>query len=254
MSQTTIQNQDSLRFGSTQLLVGPNVGSLVDVGALRGMSFVSKVENSELEFDNTPSIVKFAKGDRGSFAFSLAEVNLDTIAVTDGGLVVTTPNPGVATPVVNELHTLSNDEVESFAFKNGANTRVASIVVTNIGGGTTYVEGTDYEIVVLPNGYTGIVRVQTGSITNGQTLEIDYTYTPNTSITMTFNTTGSKTPFYARIINTNSVGLTFRIDITDCANITAMTLPFISDNADDVMVVEMELEGTIVEVVDEQAA
>ena len=51
-------------------------------------------------------------------------------------------------------------------------------VVTNVGGTTTYVEGTDY--VFIPRDQFGrsvIYRLSTGTIPAGATLEVDYTWT-----------------------------------------------------------------------------
>jgi len=253
MSQTTIQKEDSLRFGSTKLMVGDDSGSLVDFGALRGMSFVSKVENSEVEFDNCPSITKFAKGDRASFTFSLAEIDLTSLSKLDGGLVNLSTIAGTPVSITDETHTITAGSGVVLANKNGDNSEVASIVVTDVGGVITYTLDTDYIVSVTPEGYTEINMIPGQGITSGQDIEVDYDYTPNTGKQLTFNTTGSKVGVYARIINTNSEGKTFRIDISDCSNITPLSLPFISDNADDVMVAEIELEGTVVEIVDEQS-
>jgi len=242
MSQTQVQDSQALKFGSVKLLLGDDAGSLVDVGALRGFSFESKAENSEVQFDNCPSITKFMKGDRGSFKFSLAEINLETLKKTDDGLVNIEYVAGTPVNVSGESVTLNADQSVALANKNGANTRVGSIVVT----GKT--EGVDYEVFVDANGYTRLTKIGAGS----WTANVAYTYTPNQAKKITFNTTGQKIGKYARIINTDSTGKEFRIDIQDVTNITPLALPFVSDNADDVMVAEMELEGTIVEVIDEQ--
>jgi len=253
MAQTTGQKPDSLRFGSGQVLIGADAGSLVDIGCLRGLSFVSKAENSEVEFDNCPSILKFAKGDRGSFTLDLAEVDFTTLSQTDDGLVNLVFNAGTPVSITDETKTITSETPLQFDNKNGDNTRVASIVVTDVGGATTYVEGTDYEVFVGANGYTGILMIDGGAITSGQDVEIDYDYTPNANKTLTFNTTGSKVGKYVRIINTDSQGRTFQIDIQDASNINALEMPFVSDNEDDVMVVSLELEGTIVNMIDEQS-
>ena len=53
-----------------------------------------------------------------------------------------------------------------------------AVVVTNVGGGTTYAAGTDY--VFIPRDQFGrsvIYRLPGGTIPGGATLEVDYTYT-----------------------------------------------------------------------------
>jgi hypothetical protein len=253
MSECNLQKPDSLRFGGACLFLGDTVGTLVNVGCVRGLSFVSKVENTELEFDNCESITKFAKGDRGSFTLSLAEVDFTTLSKTDDGLVNLALVAGTPVPVVDENIVALTGQAVEFENKNGDGTIVASVAVTNVGGTIPYVEGTDYELIVKDNGYTALVMIDGAGITTGQTLEVDYTYTPNASKVLTFNATGQKIGKYGRIIHTNNAGLEFRIDIDNITNITAIEMPFVSNNADDVMVVEMELEGTIVEMVDEQS-
>jgi len=253
MSQCSAQKPDSLRFGSVCLLLGDDVGSLVDLGCLRGASYVSKVENNEIEFDNCSSITQFAKGDRASFTLQLAEVDLTTLSKIDDGLFNLSVVAATPVAITDENIVALTGQAVIFANKNGDNTIVASVTVTNVGGSITYVEGTDYELIVNSQGYTALVMIDGGGITSGQTLEVDYTYTPNASKKLTLNTTGQKIGKYARIVNTDSQGREFRIDIDECTNITALELPFQSDNGEDVMVVAIELEGTVVEIVDEQS-
>lgn len=256
MSQTTVQKPNSLRFGSTKLLLGDNVGSLVDVGAIRGMSFVSKAENSEVQFDNCPSITKFLKGDRGSFTFSLAEVDLTTLSKTEAGLVNITLIAGTPVAGATQVTVANMYAYDEFILIENQNGNGSAITVNSVTGS---VDGaltvtTDYVVIKNGQGQYGIILVSGGNITTlNQTFTINYDYTPNAGKKITFNTTGQKIGKYARIINTNSSGKTLRVDIQDVTNITALELPFVSDNEDDVMVAEMELEGVIVEIVDEQS-
>jgi len=54
------------------------------------------------------------------------------------------------------------------------NINVTNVAVTNIGGGTTYVEDTDY---VLNEAAGSIMALASGAITEGQGLEVSYDYT-----------------------------------------------------------------------------
>lgn len=253
MSQTNIQKSDALRYGSVILYIGDDFSSLINVGAIRNMSFEHKAENIEVAFDNVPSIKKFKSGKKGSFVFDLAEIDLTTFAKTDAGLVVLTSIAGVATPVTDEGLILTDSDAKALANKNGDNSQVASIVVTDNTGVTTYVENTDYTVQVGADGHTRIARIPSGSITDGQEVLVDYEYTPNVSKKLTFNTGGTKTSKVARIVNTDNDGKTFRIDLDNVTNIKPLTTPFQADDSDDIMVVSVELEGEIVEIVDEQS-
>lgn len=253
MSQTNIQKTDALRYGSVILYIGDDFGSLINVGAIRNMSFEHKAENIEVAFDNVPAIKKFKNGKKGSFVFDLAEIDLTTFSKSDAGLVILSSIAGVLTNVVDESLTLTKTDAKALANKNGDNTKVTNIVVTDSTGATTYVENTDYTVQVGADGYTRIARITTGSITDGQQVLVDYDYTPNLSKKITFNTGGTKTSKVARIINTDNNGKTFRIDLDNVTNIKPLTTPFQADDSDDIMVVSMELEGEIVEIVDEQS-
>lgn len=256
MSQTVIQKNPSLRFGSTKIELGDDAGSLVNLGAIRAMRYVSKAENSEVEFDNCPSITKFMKGDRASFQFSLAEVDFTTLSKTDDGLInvvavagtpVTgaTQSVGANTKAFNELIVIENQ------MGNGNAPSITSVVGSVDGA---LVANTDFFLLENSDGKWGIIIVDSATVTTmNQSFVITYDYTPNASKKITFNTTGQKLGKYARITNTDNNGKKFTIDLSDVTNITAIELPFISDNTDDVMVVEMELEGTIVEWIDEQS-
>ena len=59
MSQTNLQKSEALRYGSVTLSIGDDFSSLVNIGAIRNMSFEHKAENIEVAFDNVPSIKKF---------------------------------------------------------------------------------------------------------------------------------------------------------------------------------------------------
>ena len=253
MAQTTIQKPDALRYGSVILYVGDDFGSLINVGAIRNMSFEHKAENVEVVFDNAPSIKKFKNGKKGSFVFDLAEIDVSTFYYTDDGLGVATNIAGVLTPVSDESVILTGNDSKALANKNGDNTEVGNIVVTDNTGVTTYVLNTDYTVQLGADGFTRIARIATGAIGDGEEVHVDYEYTPNVSKKLTFNTGGTKAYKVARIVNTNNDGKTFRIDLDNVTNIKPLTTPFQGDDSDDIMVISMELDGEVVEIVDEQS-
>lgn len=91
-----------------------------------------------------------------------------------------------------------------------ANVDVSTVVVTDVGGATTYTEDTDYVV-----DYTaGSIKVlSTGAITDTQSLEVDYAYGAQEDI-QAF-TSGSKPVRYARFqgINTADNDKPFVVDI-----------------------------------------
>ncbi len=102
MSQTNIQKVDALRYGSVTLYIGDDFSSLVNIGAIRNMSFEHKAENIEVAFDNVPSIKKFKNGRKASFVFDLIEIDLTTFAKTDSGLVVQSNIAGAPVNITDE--------------------------------------------------------------------------------------------------------------------------------------------------------
>lgn len=71
---------------------------------------------------------------------------------------------------------LASVTAESQTFANNVlqtdNVAVGTITVTDVGGVTTYIEGTDYTVGT----YGRITRLGSGSISSGETVEIDYSY------------------------------------------------------------------------------
>jgi len=253
MSQTNIQRNEALRYGSVTLFIGDDFGSLINVGAIRNMSFEHKAENIEVAFDNVPAIKKFKNGNKASFVFDLAEIDLTTFAYTDAGLVVQTNIAGAPVNITNENAVLSGVLGKALQNKNGNGAVVTGIVVTDESGVTTYVLNQDYTVQIGADGYTRIARIEGGDIDDGDTVLVDYTYTPNASKKVTFYNGGTKTYKVARIVNVNNGGKEFRIDLENVTNIKPLTTPFQADDSDGIMVCSIELSGTVKEIVDEQS-
>lgn len=253
MSQTNIQRNDALRYGSVTLYIGNDFGSLINVGAIRNMSFEHKADSIEVAFDNVSPIKKFKNGNKASFTFDLAEIDLTTFSYTDAGLVVQSNIAGAPVNVLNESLILSGLLGKAFAHKNGNGSIVTGIVVTDNTGVTTYVLNDDYTLQLGADGYTRIARVAGGAIPNDSEVFVDYTYTPNASKKITFFTGGTKTYKVARIVNLNNEGKEFRIDLENVTNIKPLTTPFQADDSDGIMVCAMELSGLVKEIVDEQS-
>jgi len=117
------------------------------------------------------------------------------------------------------------------------------------------VNNDDYEVVKNGQGKYGVVLNLAGAelTTVAQILTIDYDYTPNASKKLTLTNSGLKVGKAIRFTNVNSTGKNYKVDITNASNIVAMSFPFLADSADDVQTVSFEMEGTLVEIVDEQS-
>lgn len=253
--QTNIQNASAIRLGSVKLEVGTSLGSMVNVGALKGVSWKQKGKTDEIVFDNTEKIKKFSDGNIFAIVASLCEIQWDNIQAMNDGQVTVVNNAATLQTVVAEAHGTGwtiGTPIRT-TYKNGDNTIVGAIVVKS--GVTTLTLNTDYRTYVADgsngvSGYTYIVPLtaQAGAITFG------YTYTPNASKTITFNATGTKVGKYIRITNTNAAGKTQVFTMSGTSNLTPLEISFASDNEANVSEMPIELEGTMVSVVDEQAA
>lgn len=255
MTQTIIQDADTIRKGSIRVLIGDSSASLVDVGALRNAAFKSLVENQSIEFDNVPPLAKFVKGKRVQVTFDLAEIDFDNMAKFDGGILNLTTVAASPVTVTAEAHGTGWTLGQPIAttYKNGDNTAVSTLVVKN--GATTLTLNTDYRVYVGDGtngqlGHTYVVPLTAQSLA----ITFGYSYTPNASKKITFTDSGAKSLKYLRIINTDANGKEFRVDIKDGTNFSPIAVTFAGDTKDDVAILPIDFQGEVVEWVDEQDA
>jgi len=257
MKQTTIQVPDAIRQGSVRVLLGDDFDSLTDVGALRNPVLTALGENQEIAFDNVDSLRKFVKGKRFQLNFDLAEVNLETIAKLDAGMVNLTTVAGAV--VNNAVQTVAAGDWAfnvflPFTNQNGDG---SSPTVDSVSGATdgALVEDTDFYVMKDAQGRWGIMLIDSTDITTeNQVLTITTDYTPNASKKITFNDSGSKTLKAMRIVNTDANGDEFRIDIESGTNFEPLSIDFAGDEEDDVAIMAVSFQGNIVEIVDEQTS
>lgn len=162
--QTNVQVATSIRFGSAKFEVGDDVGSLVNVGAIRDGIWEETFDKVEVMSDNAGPI---ELGIRNHYAFlsgNLMEINLEKLAKFYKGVHKHETVAAAPTAITNEPIVLTGTGFKAFAYRNGAATEVASIVVTNAAGVVTLVRDVDYVISLLANGFTGIARAYPAAI------------------------------------------------------------------------------------------
>lgn len=254
MSQTTIQKTAAIRKGSVRVLVGDDFSSLVDIGALRNPVFTSLVENQAIVFDNVDDLKKFVNGKKVQVTFDLAEINLTNLAKLDAGLISVTT---VAGSIVNNAQQVVASGSWAYStfipltYQNGDGT------LPNIDSVTGSVDGalvlnTDYTITKV-SGVWGITVLDSTDVTTlAQSITIQSDYTPAASKKITFADSGNKTLKAMRLINTDENNKTFKIDIENGTNMSAVSIDFAGDDEEDVAILPIQFEGSIVEIVDEQ--
>jgi len=254
-NQTTIQKEAAIRKGSVRVQVGDNFGSLTDIGALRNPVFTSLVGNQAISFDNVDDLKKFVDGNKVQVTFDLAEINLTHLATLDAGLVTLTTTAGTAVAGASEVIPSGDwafDQVYELANQNddGTSPTINSVTLGTDGAITVT---TDYRMVKLPNGNWGIQIVDSVAVTTeAQTVTLNTDYTPSASKKLVWANSGTKTKKVVRFVNTNEAGKEYRIDISGATNFIAASIDFAGDSEEDVAILPIQLEGTIVEMVDEQ--
>lgn len=106
-----------------------------------------------------------------SVTFTLDELNVENLRLAFlGNTTDFTQTAGSATA---EAVTAIHDRYVDLAYR-----KVSNVVVTDVGGTTTYVEGTDYLV-----DYTAgmVLALSTGAITDSESLEVNYDYAAITS-------------------------------------------------------------------------
>ncbi len=117
-----------------------------------------------------------------SFSFTFTSEELNPFVMSALLLASGYEEPGTTVTVTDESTTFGSDD-----FAPLQHTPLASPapVVTDTAGTTTYTAGTDYEVVVAPDGFSYLYRLSGGTITAGQTVLVDYSYASGTETVLT---------------------------------------------------------------------
>lgn len=245
MRQTTVQDSKTIRFGSAEFEVGEDVNSLVNLGAMRDIQFEETWDMIKVMSDNAGEVNIGIRNHVAALEGNLMEINLNNLEKIRGGLDNFEVVAGTPVAVEDERIALNSSNSKRLANKNGNNTEVADIVVTNLAGSTTYVRNTDYVIAVDAQGFTTIARVAGGDITSGQEVLVSYEYTPNEAKILK---TGGKVVLgdrVARITNTNELGKKFSITIFKSQNANGISIDLPGDEDEDPMMTNIRMEGQV---------
>lgn len=85
-AMTTVQQRSSIRFGSAKFEVGESEDNLVDLGAMRGISFEESWDELQVKSDNAGVIVAGITNHMAKISGELMEINLKTLSVIRGGI------------------------------------------------------------------------------------------------------------------------------------------------------------------------
>jgi len=245
MAQTTVQNSGAIRFGSGKLEVGSSIATLMNIGAIRSAVFKEEWEDVEVKSDNAGVVKVGIKEHVAYIEGDMMEVDLANLNTIRGGLDTYAAVAGTPVSIENEAHTLSGTDFVRFNHKDGDGTEVGSIVVTDASSNAA-VRNTDYVIAVDSAGYTCIARVAGSSvITDGEGVLVDYSYTPNSAVTLKSGGKTSISDRVVRITNTDENGKIFRITLYKATVNEGQNIEFPADDGDDPAMPHLKMKGVL---------
>lgn len=221
------------------------MGSLVDIGAVRNALFREEWEDVEVKSDNAGVVKVGIKEHVAYIECDMMEVNLENLNTIRGGLDTYDTVAGDPVAVTDELHVLNGTEFVRLNFRNGAGTEVASISVKDISNNDA-VRNTDYVIAVDASGYTCIARVADSTVIgDGETVKVNYTYTPNSAVTLTSGGKTSISDRVVRITNTDENDKKFQITLYKATVNEGQNIEFPADDGDDPAMPKMTMKGVL---------
>ena len=245
MAQTSIQQQQTIRFGSGVMEVGATVGSLVNIGAFRGGKFTEEFDKVTITSDNAGTVYEGITNHKASLECELMEINLANLSSFYAGAHTMTVVPATPIAITNEVAVLSTTVAHRLAHRNAAGTEVATIVVRSVSGSVTFVRNTDFVVSIDAAGFTNIARIPgSATLTSGMTVHISYSYTPAAHRLYEAGGPQILVAQVARFTNRNVQDQRFEITVWKATSESGISIEFKADNADDVNVAPIKITGT----------
>ena len=205
--QTSVQNPAAIRLGSCKLEVEDYPGAftdMVDVGILKGAKLTVNRQSITIQPDNAPEVDVADQITGAEVTATLHEWTLGTLEKLGLGTVTTVTGDQVSGKVLN-VASGAWGYSQFIPVTDQPNATIASVA-----GSTdpTLVAGTDYHVITDEKGVTGIVVLDSGTVTTtAQALTITYGYTPIASKTIKLGGKGSTPKYIAvQLTNTNAAG------------------------------------------------
>lgn len=182
VTQTSVQEDNTIRFGAGKLEYESDAGAWVDVGWFEDGKFGDRWEKVVLKGANIGTYRSRIKDHELFFEGALVEINWEKLAAIRGGIDTLDTDTGVEVTVTDEPHTLTGTTGVRLNHRMGTGAEVSTIVVEDSTTPTAVeaVRGTDYVCYQDGDGYTCIARIAgSTTITTGETVKVSYKYTPN---------------------------------------------------------------------------
>lgn len=245
MSQTSIQNKQTIRYGSAQVLIGSRFDQLIDIGAARSVALKETVTTVDVESDNAGVIASLVSEHKMEVTLDNLEINFKRYFEMRGGIDNLEEYDGkteVKKEYVVESGTYKLNELIQVPFYNADNSAVSiEKVYKKSSIANILIEEASYEKV----GENGI-KIKSNNIKpNSDTLIIVYKQTPARMIRMG---TGGKSstikPRCIMIVNTDANGKQLRIYLPQASISSGLEFSFPADKSQDVIVNKLSFSAT----------
>jgi len=271
MAQTTIQRPEAVKIGSAKVEVGDDIGSLQNLGAMRGVSLSESWDKVEVESDNAGVIKEYIKNQRIAITGNLIEIDLEILNEIRGGIDEYDTVAGSKVDDHDQIVAGGAWHYNEFIVgehqnADGSVLQIDTQGYPDVSGSVdgALAHGTDYFIVKNGQGRWGIIIIDSATVTTeAQVLTISYDYTPATSKVLTSGGKKTINPKVVRLTNTDENGKKLQVTVYYASIEEGITLEFPSDEAEDVMVTPINLVGKVdvdrtvgdqlYEIVDEQS-
>ena len=248
MQQTTIQNSKTLRFGSGIVEGGDDVGSLVNFGSMTGIQFQETWDALMVESDNAGQEEIGKINQKAAILGNLQEINLTNLNDLRGGIDNFENIAGILVSAESQIIASGDWGFNDFIKFEHQNGDGSAVIVNSVTGG---IDGLltvddDYFAGKNENGEYGIFVVDgIAAVTEGQSLTINYDYTPNAAVKLSSGGKTTINPKVIRITNTNELGKKFQITIFKARNQDAINIEFPADTSGTVASTPINLQGSL---------
>ena len=241
MSQTSVQNKQTIRYGSAQVLIGSRFDQLIDIGAARSVALKETVTTVDVESDNAGVIASLVSEHKMEVTLDNLEINFKRYFEMRGGIDNLEEYDG-KTEVKKESGTYKINELIQVPFVNADGSAVAiEKVYKKSSISNILLEEAFYEKV----GENGIKITSANIKPNSDTLIIVYKQTPARMIRMG---TGGKSstikPRCIQIVNTDANGKQLRIYLPQASIASGLEFSFPADKSQDVIVNKLSFSAT----------
>jgi hypothetical protein len=248
MSQTAVQQANTITFGSGKFEVSPyGGGGYVNLGAMRSIVFEETWTENKIMSDNAGILKTTITDHVASLSGDLMEIDLTNLNQIRGGVDILTPI--AAAPVVGASQVVMSGDwaYNKFIPLDHSMGDGSVLTVTSATGSTDglLVVKVDYDNVLV-GAVNGITITDSATVTTlAQNITIIYTYTPNASKTLSSGGKYVITPNEVKITNTNTAGEDFIIKLYKAANASGITINLTTDESGEPNATPIKLSGSL---------